>query len=127
MARSADNATVHIVDGGNGNGNIQVTAVFRDPNGFVVRNVFPLPDSCEDSGNFVGPILQCEDRDVLADDFLGTVSVHSLRTSIPAGYGAIERFADDGVFGGIDDGGQAGAILADLLGGLALQFLVGSA
>ena len=42
----------------------------------------------------------------MTDDFVGSVAEHSFGTRVPAHDNALERLADDGIFGRIDNLGQ---------------------
>ena len=56
-----------------------------------------------------------------ADGFLGGIAEETLSALVPTVNDAVEIFGDDGVIGGLDDGGEAifimfgGAALSDLL------------
>ena len=87
----------------------------------------PLPNPLQDVWNLIRAVLREPGRNMLSDHLFTGVAVQRLRAFVPAGNGAVEALTDDGVFGGVDDGSEARAIVADLLCGAAVEFLVGAA
>jgi hypothetical protein len=64
------------------------------------------PRAREDVGEFTRALRRDDEGDGAADDILGRVAVEALGGRVPARHRAVERLADDGVGGGLDDGGQ---------------------
>lgn len=60
---------------------------------------FAVLDSLDDDRFFVPTIERDDQRNVLAYCFAGGVTKQPLRTGVPTGYDAVQRFADDGIFG----------------------------
>jgi hypothetical protein len=86
--------------------------------------VLSTTDSFQNLRDFVRAILWSQKRYVPANDLVGGIAINSFGSPIPCGHGAVEVLTDDGVFGGVDDGSQAGAILANFLRGPASEFFV---
>ena len=72
-------------------------------------------DRGEDGRELVGPFRRNQARDRLPHHLLGAVAEDALGTLVPARDHPFERLRDDGVVGGLDDGGQAHASLELLL------------
>ena len=95
-----------ILDGGNGQGNVEKTAVLVLAERFEVFDAFTAREALAD-GAFLG--LEAwgeEDFDGAADDFCGAIAEESFGAGIPSLDDAFEVFANDGVFGGNHDGGE---------------------
>ena len=58
---------------------------------------------------------------------MAAVAVNALGPFVPARDGAVEVLTDDGILGGVNNGGQARPIIPKLLGGAAVKFLIGAA
>jgi hypothetical protein len=71
-----------------------------------VLDAYAGAESREDSWFFVYMIFRDENRDWLADHFVGGVAEDALRSGVPARDDAFERFADDGIIRGINQGGE---------------------
>ena len=68
-------------------------------NGVEVFDSFTSLDAFDKDGFFVPAIDRDDQRNMLAYRLAGTVAEQTLRTCVPAGYDAIQRFADDGILG----------------------------
>jgi hypothetical protein len=66
-------------------------------------DALPAPNSFKNLRDFVRPIFRRQQGNILAEHFFAAIAVNSFRPFVPAGDGAIESLADDGIFGGIDD------------------------
>ena len=64
-------------------------------NGFVRTNAFASAEALKNCGFFVVAIRGNQNRNRLADDFLGQIAENPLRTGIPTRYDAIEVLGDD--------------------------------
>src|SRR5208282_4136876 len=89
-----------VAQGRHGNGNVELASVLGYARRFIMLDAFTARDLAQNVGNFVGAIARREQRYVLADD----------------------RFLR-----GIDNRGEPCAVFSQLLGGSAMQFLVGAA
>ena len=63
-------------------------------------------DAGENSGFLVEPIRRDQDVDRLSNDLLSFVSEQALGAAIPAPDYAVEILADDGIVGGLHNGGE---------------------
>ena len=70
----------------------------------VVLDALPAREAGEDARKLVGAVRRHDDRDRAADHLGAGVAVETLRRRVPAGDGAVERLADDGVVRALDDG-----------------------
>src|SRR5215813_15333745 len=61
------------------------------------------PDALQDQALFILPIVGDDDRNRLANDLLGSVAEHTLRTPIPTCDHAIEVLADNCIVARFDD------------------------
>ena len=100
---NADDMSIRVFDGGNGDGNIQGASVLADADRFKMIDPLPAAELLQDFGFFIKTVRREQDGDGLADHFLGGVAEHSLGGLIPTSDDAVEVFADDGVVGGGDD------------------------
>jgi hypothetical protein len=90
------------------------SAVFTDANGFEVFDGLAGGDTPENVDFFEKAIGRQQHTHGLADRFGGGIAEDTFCAGIPTGDGAVEGFADDGVVGRFDDGGEAeiGAVSA---------------
>ena len=90
----------------NGERNIERCLVLMHPNGVEVFDSLALLDSFDDGRFFVSTIDRNNQRDVLAHRFTGRITKYPLRTSVPTGYDAFQRLANDGILTGVHDCGE---------------------
>ena len=76
---------------------------------------FPGTQPGHDLFKFFQAILRNQDRNRLSGNFRGGVAVNLLCASVPTNDLFVQRFADDGVSAGFDDGGEVGDLLLRLL------------
>ena len=69
-------------------------------------DLFAAADAREDVRLFVEPVRRDQDRDRLADRFLGGVPENTFGGGIPGADDSIEVLADDGVVRGFHDGNE---------------------
>ena len=104
-----------------------MATVFGYPHRFIVLSAFTSRDFVEDLCDFVGTIVGNQEGYVFSDDLFRGVAVHVLSAAVPAGNNAVQVFAEDGVFGGINNQGQLGAVFPQLLDGSVIQLFTRSA
>src|SRR5579862_6157207 len=80
-------------------------------------NAFPPSEGGENISLFVKTVWRDDQRDVLADRFLGGVSKSSLCSFVPIDDDAVEVLSDNRILRGFNYGGESGL---HLLGALAL-------
>jgi hypothetical protein len=71
--------------------------MFALPNGFIVFDALAASNALHDRFFLLPVIGRNENRDRLADDFLGQMAKNALRATIPTRDDAIDVIADDGV------------------------------
>jgi hypothetical protein len=101
--RGAEYPAGSIPDRRNSEGNVDERSVFALPYRFVMRNALAAPDGVDDAVLLVVTIRLNDDEDGLADDFGCLVAKEALSPMIPGLNESIQIFADDGVFGRIDN------------------------
>ena len=79
-------------------------AIFALANGLIVIDSFAAPNALQNTWFFVLPVSRQQDEHRHADDLLGRVAEQALRPLIPGNDHTVEILADDGVFGGRDNG-----------------------
>ena len=102
----ADDPSRGIADGRNGERDVEQLAVFAAPEGFEVFDAFAGGDFAEDLGLFGLKLGRDEHEDGLADDLVRLIAEEPGGSGIPTGDDTLEILADDGVVGGVDDGGE---------------------
>jgi hypothetical protein len=93
--RCADDFSLGVPDRRNGQRNVDQTPMLALPNGFIVFDALAAPDSLNDPFFLLLVIGRDQNRNRLADDFLGQIAENPLRTGIPTRYDAIEVLGDD--------------------------------
>ncbi len=109
----SDDATGLVFYGGDGGGDFDFFPGFGDAGGFIMLEALAGAEFGEDLVLLVLKVCGDEAENGLADDFFGGVAEHALRAVVPGADDAVEVLADDGVVGGIDDGGEAEADFVD--------------
>ena len=110
---SADDLTRIVADWGDAERDVEPPAIFGDANGFEVLDALAGTDFCEDNRLVCVQLRGNDLEDGDADHLFAAVSEDAGGGGIPAGDVAVEVFAEDGVVGGFDDGGE----LTQTLGG----------
>jgi hypothetical protein len=89
-----------------------------------VVDAFAATKARDDAGLFAPAIAGNNQSDVLAYGFLGEVAEYPFGALVPAGDDSVEGLADNGIVGGVDDGGEQGgaAFGAFAVGDLAGDF-----
>ncbi len=82
---------------------VDASPILRIPHGLVARDAFAVAQPLQNHRLF---LVELGGQQRLADDLAGRVAKEPLRGLVPRRDAAIERPADDGVFGGIHDGCQ---------------------
>jgi hypothetical protein len=93
--RCADDFSLSVPDRRNGQRNVDQTPMLALPNGFIVFDALAAPDSLNDPFFLLLVIGWDQNRNRLADDFLGQIAENALRAGIPTRYDAIEVLGDD--------------------------------
>jgi hypothetical protein len=93
--RCADDFSLSVFDRRNGQRNVNEASVFALANGLIVLDALAAPDSLRDRFFFVLVIGWTQNRNRLADDFLGQITKNALRAAVPSRNDAIEVVADD--------------------------------
>ena len=114
----ADNASVGVLDGRDGEGNVDESAIFALADGIEMVDAFAAPDAGHDAVLFGEPVFRDDESDVAADRFLRRIAEDALGSGVPTGDDAIEVFADNHVVGRVHDGGEQAA---GLIAGVALE------
>ncbi len=103
---STDNPPVRQADGRDGQGDIDLGAVFSYADGFEMFDAFPFLNTPQDVCLLVETVGGEKPGDGFADDFFGREAKDALGTLVPTRDDGIEILADDGVVTRIDDGGE---------------------
>ena len=106
--RNARDLPRDVRDGGNGQRDGNLPAVFTQVYGFVMFDTFAPPHAFEEAGPFLGGVWGNEDADGATDDFLAGIAVDALRCEVPTHDRTVQSFAHDRVGGRLHDGGQVG-------------------
>jgi hypothetical protein len=109
--------SVAILDGRDGDGDVDRSSVPGDAFGFDVFAVIAGEKALDHVGLLGCAFRGNENRDRAANDFMGGVSQKAFGSGVPTEDGSVELFGDDGIVGGFDDRGEAGV---DFFG--ALEF-----
>src|SRR5437762_14174625 len=119
--RRADNIPALIIDGRNGQRNVERAAVLSAVYRLVTNNALAPADPFHDSQLFVLAIRRDQDRDRFADNFSSGVAKEPFRFFVPTGDPFIEIYAYDRVTGGLNNRSQAAVSIfgALLLGDVA--------
>ena len=99
----ADDRALRILDGRDGQRNIDQAAIFALAHGLVVLDALARADALDDGVFFALQIGWDQGLDRFADHLFGQIAENPLRALVPAGDDAVEVLADDGVVGGFDD------------------------
>ncbi len=99
----ADDFTSRVLNGGNGNGEVEEGAIFSHADGLEVVDAFAFFEAFEDGGFFMLTVWRDDDGDGFSDHFGGGVAEDAFSGGVPALDDALEVFGDDGVIGGFDD------------------------
>ena len=100
-----------VQDGGHAHRHVDDRAVLADPPGLVRGHVFPPGDVAVDEFQLGQPVAGEEQGHVAPDDLVRGVAVHPGGPPVPAGDRAVQRLAEDGVIGRLDDCRQPGGQL----------------
>jgi len=104
--RRADDLAARPADGRDRERDVDARPVLADADGLVVLDALAADEAREDGRLLVGVVFGDEDGDGPADDLVGRVAEDVLGRAVPARDAAVERLADDGVLGRLDDGLQ---------------------
>jgi len=83
-------------------------------NGFVLLYPLAPPEPCNDLCLFFGTLSRYDPRHRLTKHFLGAVAKQASRAFVPTSDDPLQAFADNGVLGRLDDGGEPRLILRRL-------------
>ncbi len=108
---SSDNAAILVAQRGDGDGDDDDAAVARGAYRFIVVNGFTATYSIEDLFFLLEVVGGNNQGDGLADSLSCAVTEKFLSGGIPVQDAAIERFGDDRVVRGSDDGGEAALLI----------------
>ena len=97
---------VAVADGGDRQRDVEPPAVLGHPDGLEVLDPLPAAEPLQDRGLLVLPLRRDDQGDRPADGLLGRVAEQPLGPGVPDRDDAVERLADDGVLGRLDDGRQ---------------------
>ena len=119
--RRADNMPVLIIDGRNGQRNVERGAVLSAVYRLVANDAFAPADPFHNFQLFILAIRRDQDGDRFADNFSSRVAKEPFRFFVPTGDHLIEIYAYDRVTGGLNDRSQAAVSVfgALLLGDVA--------
>jgi hypothetical protein len=104
--RRSNDHTLSVSDWGHGQRNIYVAAVLPTTDCVIGINAFPPTDPLNNFSLFLQAITWKENSDLLTNYFFGRIAKKSLGALIPAGYYAVQIFADDRVGRGLYNGCQ---------------------
>ena len=104
----ADDLAVRPGDRGDRRRHLDAAAVLAHPHRLEVGDALAAPQAIEDLRHFVGPLGGDDHVDRAPDRLARGVAVEPLGAGVPARDHAVERGADDGVVGVLDDGGELG-------------------
>jgi hypothetical protein len=85
---------------------LDALAILALPDRFVMFDPLATPDTCENACFFIPKFRRKEDGDRLTNGFLGRKAKQLHGTAVPNGDNSVQVFVDDGVVGGLHDGGE---------------------
>ena len=103
--RNADDGAVRRPDRGDCHRNIDPFPVLAQADSLIVIDGFSAPDALEDRRFLVGHVRRDENGNGFAHHVVTGVAEQAFRPLVPGGDDTVERLADDGILGGLEDGG----------------------
>ena len=104
--RGADDAALGVADRGDGQGDVERRPSFATRTVSKCSTRSPAAEPLQDRALLVQPLRRDDQGDRLADGLVGRVAEEPLGPGVPRADDAVERLADDGVVGRLDDGRQ---------------------
>jgi hypothetical protein len=113
--RGADDVPVAVAKGRHGERDESPIPVPCPSHRLEVLDPLPFEQPGQDLFLLVSPFGRDDQVDLLSDGLLGGVAEQAFGPGVPGPDRAVERLADDGVAGGLDDGGKLRLRILDLV------------
>src|SRR5207253_1106260 len=103
----ADDLAFSILDGRNGQRNLDQTSIFALANGFIVIDTLTAPNARKNIGFLAAAIHWNQEYDRLADNFFCRIAEEPLCSWVPGFNDPIDVLTQDGIIRGLDDCSEA--------------------
>jgi hypothetical protein len=104
--RGADDTVARVPDRRDSHGNVESPAILGDSNRVEVLDPLTAADPLQDHSLLVAAIWRDDEHDGLTNRLGRGIAEYAFGAGVPGKNDPFERLADDGVLGGVHDGGQ---------------------